>query len=87
MAADSKEGPVRARPLGPSAMSEEEAEVYPEGRTTGTVMRVKTLLVRVARAVLSGEEQGREGRSGQSEVSTRSISSLSSSELTGNRKS
>ena len=56
---ESVEGPVRARPLGPSEINDEEAEVYPVGRATGTAMRVKTLLVRVARAVLSERKKRR----------------------------
>lgn len=52
--------PVRARPLGPSAMREDEADEYPEGSVTvATLVRVKTPFERVARAVLSENREER----------------------------
>ena len=69
------EAPVRARPEGPSAMRDEEADAYPEGRTAeeGVVVdppveppvdppvevTVMTPLKRVARAVLSENKMRR----------------------------
>ena len=56
------EAPVRARPEEASAMSEEEADAYPEGRTTVVVdppvdLTVMTPLERLARAVSSEREK------------------------------
>jgi len=54
---ESVDGPVRARPLGPSEINDEEADLNPVGRATETAMRVSTLLVRVTRAVLSDKKE------------------------------
>lgn len=66
MEAELVNAPVRARPVDPSAMRDEEAEAYPAGRTTietgGVVdpppeddpVREMTPLERVARSELSG---------------------------------
>jgi len=58
------EAPVKARPADPSAIKDDEADLYPTGSvTTAALMREETPFERVARAVLSGGKKKERKRS------------------------